>query len=174
MPGIPVAPAVAVEIQRQLNQEWSNAHSYMALTAWCEERNYKGFAAYFRKQAGEERGHAEKLMAHLLDRGVLPELTAIPAPKVRFDFLLDAAKHAQALERANTQRIHTVYEAALTAKDYPAQLLLHWFINEQVEEEAWTDELVERTEQANCSGGITELDRHIERHLTKSVIGSAE
>jgi ferritin len=44
--------------------------------------------------------------------------------------------------------------------------LLQWFINEQVEEEAWADEMVARTARANCAGGLGELDRHIERYLT--------
>ncbi len=147
MPGISLKPPVAAEFQRQFNAEFAAAHAYMALAVWCEDRNYKGFARYFKKQAGEEREHAEKLMAHLLDRAVLPELAALPAPRTKFDTLLDIAQHAQAMERANTLGINAVYEAALVAKDYPAQVLLQWFINEQVEEEAWTDELVDRTQR---------------------------
>ena len=61
------------------------------------------------------------------------------------------------------------YEAALREKDYAAQVLLQWFINEQVEEEAWTDELIARVQRAECPGGLAELDRHIERHLTQNV-----
>ena len=38
--------------------------------------------------------------------------------------------------------------AAVKGQDYAAQVLLQWFINEQVEEEAWTDEMVERVEAA--------------------------
>jgi hypothetical protein len=36
-----------------------------------------------------------------------------------------------------------VFEAALAAKDYPAQVFMHWFINEQVEEEAWCAEMID-------------------------------
>ena len=56
--------------------------------------------------------------------------------------------------------------AAVKGQDYAAQVLLQWFINEQVEEEAWTDEMVERVEAAACAGASAELDRHIERYLT--------
>lgn len=162
---------VLSELNRQLNQELSAAHSYRALSLWCEDQNLKGFARYFAKQVGEEQVHASKISTHVIDRGVLPELTAIPVPKSEFKSLLEAAQHAQTMERHNTEGIHTVYEVALAAKDYSAQVLMQWFINEQVEEEAWCLEMVERVQAASCAGGLSDLDRHIERYLADEGVG---
>ena len=170
MPGKPINAAVLVELQRQLNHELSSAYAYDGLALWCEDQNFKGFARYFVKQAGEERDHARRFMNHLLDRGVLPELAAIPAPKMQFRSLMDVAKTVQSMEQANTAGVHACYDAALRERDYPAQVLLQWFVREQVEEEQWADELVVRVERANCAGGVAELDRHIERHLTEKVV----
>ena len=156
---------VSAELNRQFNQEYSAAHSYRALALWCDDQNLKGFARYFAKQAVEEQEHAAKMTAHLIDRGILPELTSVPAPKGNFKSLLEAAQHAQSMEANNTQGINAVYEAALAAKDYPAQVLMQWFITEQVEEEAWCLEMVERVQAATCAGGLSDLDRHIERYL---------
>jgi ferritin len=156
---------VLSELNRQFNAEYTAAHSYRALSLWCEDQNLKGFARFFAKQAAEEQVHAAKMTAHLIDRGILPELVAIPAPKCEFKSLLEAAQHAQTMEGSNTQGINAVYEAALAAKDYPAQTLMQWFINEQVEEEAWALEMVERVQAATCAGGLSDLDRHIERYL---------
>ena len=69
------------------------------------------------------------------------------------------------MEHQNTSGINSAYETALHEKDYPAQVFLQGFINEQIEEEAWADEMVERVTRANCAGGLGELDRHIERYL---------
>ena len=44
-------------------------------------------------------------------------------------------------------------------------MLMQWYITEQVEEEAWTLEMLERVEAASCAGGMSDLDRHIERYL---------
>lgn len=165
MPGIAVKPTVLVEIQRQFNYELSAAQGYLAMALWCEDQNYQGFADYFYKQVEEEREHAKKLMAHLMARGVLPELQSIQAPKGKYASLLEVAKQAQSMEQANTQGIHAAYEAALAAKDYPAQVCLQWFINEQVEEEDWTDEMVERVSRATCAGALTDLDRHLDKVL---------
>jgi ferritin len=156
---------VLTELNRQLNQELSAAHNYRGLSLWCDDQNLKGFARYFAKQAAEEQDHAAKITAYVLDRGVLPELAAIPAPKCSFKSLLEAAQHAQSMEQSNTQGINAVYEAAMAAKDYPAQVFMQWFISEQVEEEAWCLEMVERVQSASCAGGLSDLDRHIERYL---------
>jgi ferritin len=92
----------------------------------------------------------------------------LPAPRQDFSALLDVALHAQAMEQANTQGINAVFTAALAAKDYPAQVLMHWFINEQVEEEAWAAEMVDRVKGATCAGSLLDLDRHIEKLLASN------
>lgn len=158
---------VLAELNRQLNHELSAAHSYRALSVWCAEQNLNGFASFFSDQATEEQEHAEKIINHFIDRGCAPDLAAIVAPKQNFKSLLEVAQQAQAMEETNTQGIHAVYEAAVAGKDYPAQVLMHWFINEQVEEEAWSTEMVERVQAATCAGSLSDLDRHIERLLAK-------
>jgi ferritin len=169
MPTAANSKKVLEELNRQFNQELAAAHSYLALSIWCDERNLKGFGKYFVKQAAEERGHAERIIKHLTDRGMTAMVSALPAPNQAFETLLDVAKQAQAQEKANTQGVNQVYEVAVAAKDFPAQVLMHWFINEQVEEEDWSTEMVERVLAANCSGGIASLDRHIDRYLTDEV-----
>ena len=165
MSNLKIPPPVLAEINRQINQELSAAQAYLALSLWCDARNLCGFAGFFAKQAEEEREHAAKITRHLLDRAVTPELAAIPAPKQNYGSLLEAALQAQDMEQANTKGVNAVYEAALAARDYPAQVLMHWFIKEQVEEEAWAAEMVDRVQAATCAGSLSDLDRHIERHL---------
>lgn len=169
MPKSRIPQKVIEELNRQFNQELGAAHSYLALSVWCDVRNLKGFGKYFVKQAREERAHAERILKHLTDRGVTAEVAALPAPRQEFRTLLEVALQAQAQEHSNTQGVNAVCEAALAAKDAPAQVLMHWFIKEQVEEEAWSAEMVERVQAATCAGGASDLDRHIERYLEMEV-----
>ena len=165
---------VVEELNRQFNQELAAAHSYLALSVWCDTRNLKGFGKYFVKQVGEERLHAEKILKFMTDRGVTAEVAALPAPKQDFRTLLEVAQQAHTQEHANTQGINTVYEAALAAKDYPTQVLMHFFINEQVEEESWSTEMVDRVQAATCAGSLSDLDRHIERYVAQEVREATE
>ena len=168
MPKISIKPATLAALKAQYNDELNNAHAYEALAIWCNRQNLKGFGSYFHLQAGEERDHAEKIAEHLLDRGEAPETGALPAPKNSFNGVMEAAKLAQTMEGVTTAKINAVYEAATKEGDYPTQLLMQWFINEQVEEEAWTDEMVDRVANATCAGSMNSLDRHIMGILGKS------
>lgn len=171
MPTIP--PAVLAELNRQLNHELAAAYAYQVLSTWCVSRNLSGFAEFFAHQAKEERDHAQRIIDHVIDRRGTPEFIALPAPPQEFGSLAELAQRALKMEQANTRGITAVYEAAAAAKDYPAQVLMHWFIAEQVEEEAWATELVERVRDASCAGGLSALDRHIVRILIRDKDGES-
>ena len=53
-----------------------------------------------------------------------------------------------------TASIHNLYEVALAEKDYAAQVMLHWFIDEQVEEEANASLIVDQLQMAEDHKGI--------------------
>ncbi len=56
------------------------------------------------------------------------------------------------------------------ARDYPAHVLLHWFIREQVEEEAWSDKLLVKVREATCAGALLNPDRYITQILSSDSI----
>ncbi|WFB34565.1 ferritin [Kiritimatiellota bacterium B12222] len=155
-------------LNSQAEHERFASASYLALAHWCNDQDYSGFASFFHAQAEEEIEHMLKLQTHLLDRGVCPKLEALPAPVTTFSSLTLAAQHALALEEENTKGIETAYAAAIETNDYAAQVLLQWFITEQVEEEAWAHKMVTLCKRAECSGAIYSLDRHISKDLSEN------
>jgi ferritin len=135
-------------INEQITHEFYASYLYLAMAAHFEEENFDGFAQWFRMQAEEEDAHAMKLFDHLVERGERIELGQIDKPPVEFGTPLDAFKAALAHEQKVTGLIHEIYAAAVEAKDYPAQVMLEWFIEEQVEEEDVTGTAVDRLEMA--------------------------
>jgi len=162
-----MSPAVITALSKQGTQELATSKAYLAMSLWCEVQNWSGFAGLFRLQADEEQAHGRKFFNFIVDCDGLPQVGSVPAPRCEFPDLIAVAKAAYEMERANTQAIHAVYELALAEKDYATQVFLHEFILEQVEEEAWTDKLLDKTRQANCAGGLFNLDRHV----VKEVLG---
>src|SRR4030095_6321560 len=69
------------------------------------------------------------------------ELRTVPAPKADFTSPVDAANAVRELERTTTEMIHRLYELARKEGDYALEVLLHWYITEQVEEEKWSSDL---------------------------------
>ena len=126
----------------QINKELFSSYLYLSMAAYFEDKNLPGFAHWMRIQEAEEREHAMKLYDFLLERGGKVTLKAIDAPKTEWTSTLEVAQEVAAHEAKVTASIHALYETALKEKDYPAQVMLQWFITEQVEEEKNAAEIV--------------------------------
>lgn len=129
-------------INEQINKELFSSYLYLSMAAYFEAKNLPGFAHWMRMQADEEREHAMKFYDFILDCGGRVELKAIAAPKTDWNSNLEVAEEVAAHEAKVTASIHALYELALKEKNYPAQVMLQWFITEQVEEEKSAAELV--------------------------------
>lgn len=152
-------------LEKQATHELTAGIAYLAMANWCASEDYPGFSEFFRKQMEEEFEHSTKFQKHLLDRGELPLLGTIPAPKCKYESLEEVAKMALTLEIENSKGIIEAYELSKKVNDYPSQIMLQWFIDEQVEEEAWANSMVTQTERLTCAGAVLDLDRHINKLL---------
>lgn len=131
------------KVNQQIKAELQSAYLYLAMSAYCDKKNFNGFAHWLQKQSEEEYSHAMKFYHHLLDRGAEIELKPLDAPAKEYGSFLSLFEQVLAHEKKVTALIEDIYEAAKKGKDYPLELLLHWFIQEQVEEEATASYLVE-------------------------------
>jgi ferritin len=126
----------------QINKELYSSYLYLSMAAYLEDKNLSGFAHWMRVQETEEREHAMKFYDFIVERGGRVTLKAIDAPKTEWKSTLELAEEVAAHEGMVTASIYALYELALKEKDYPAQIMLQWFINEQVEEEKNAAEIV--------------------------------
>jgi ferritin len=155
-------PDVEAVLNKQLIKEFDAEFVYLGMTIYFEMELYKGFAAWFRKQAGEEHTHASKIIEYMLDRGARPQVPHVEQPKVRFGAPLDAFKAAAAHEKANTAGIYDCLTTAQKLNDPATVEFLQWFVKEQVEEEKWSDEYAAMVERINGSiGGMYQFDHRL-------------
>jgi ferritin len=129
-------------MNEQINKELFSSYLYLSMAAYFEDKNLAGFAHWMRMQADEEREHAMKFYDFILERGGRVMLKGIDAPKTDWSSSLEVAEEVAAHEGMVTASIYSLYEIALQEKDYPAQVMLQWFISEQVEEEKNAAEIV--------------------------------
>jgi ferritin len=157
-----ITESMREELNAQINAEFYSAYLYLAMSSWCDTQNLKGFAHWLNIQYQEETLHTLKFMQHLQDRGGLVELRAIAAPPAKFDSALQLFERILDHERSITERIHKIYEKALAEKDYTTQVFLHWFVTEQVEEEANVDHVLEKIRMiGERSSGLLYLDKEL-------------
>jgi ferritin len=149
-------------INDQIEHELFSAYLYLSMSAYFESISLPGFAKWMRIQAGEEREHAMKFFDFLVDRGARVNLHAISQPQAEWQSALDVFEHALQHEQKVTSLINNIYEVALKEKDYPAQVMLHWFIGEQVEEERNASQIVDQLRMVeNRPGNLLFMDRHV-------------
>ena len=129
-------------MNEQINKELFSSYLYLSMAAYFEDRNLPGFAHWMRVQEAEERAHAMKFYNHILGCGGKVTLKAIDAPKTEWKSTMEVAEEVAAHEAKITASINALYELALKEKDYPSQIMLQWFITEQVEEEKNAAEIV--------------------------------
>ena len=146
----------------QLNAETFSAYLYWSMSAALEGMNLPGFANWMRMQAQEEVEHAMRFYDFLLERGGRVELHGIDKPPVEYGSPLEIMEQSLDHERFVTSRINGLYDLAFEEQDRPAQVMLQWFITEQVEEEASIDEIVQRMKMFGADGAaLFMLDRDL-------------
>lgn len=149
-------------INEQVNAELYSAYLYLAMSAHFEAEGLPGFARWTRLQAQEETEHAMKFFDFIVDRGGKVVLKAIAMPPSSFGSALQIFEQILEHERKVTGLIHALYETALAEKDYAAQVLLQWYITEQVEEEKNAGAIVDQLKMAgDRSGNLMYIDRHV-------------
>lgn len=135
---------IAEKINDQVNKEFFSAYLYLAIANYYERENLDGFANWFRVQTMEERDHAFSFIQYLQDNDEAVTLKEIAEPKNDFSSFSDPLELAYHHERSISERIGSIYEAALEAKDYRTMQYLDWFVREQMEEEKTARDLLDR------------------------------
>jgi ferritin len=131
------------------------------MTAYFEAQSLGGCAKWMKVQAKEEMNHALKFFGFLIDRGERVELAAIAKPDADFSSVKDVFEKTLEHEKLVTASIHKLYKLAESVDDSAAEVLLHWYIDEQVEEEKNAMDILGKLEFVGDkkSPGILMLDK---------------
>ena len=149
-------------LNRQINEEMYSAYLYLSMSAYFASINLSGFAHWLYVQYHEELEHAEKIFKYVIERGGRVKLTAIKEPEFEWKSPRDAFEAVVKHEKYITSRIYELLEIAEQEKDRATFAMLQWFVNEQVEEEAHSEEILARLEMIGDSKqGLLMLDREL-------------
>lgn len=155
-------PKLVGALNEQIRAEFQSAYVYLAMSAWCAEHNLPGMAHWMRMQWQEETMHATKLFDFMHHRGASATLLALEQPRRDYASALDVFEHVRQHEQMITGRINDLYDLAMEERDRPLQIILQWFINEQVEEESQVAEIIERIRLVGTDGpSVYLLDREL-------------
>ncbi len=146
----------------QVNAELFSFYLYLSMAAYFEAENLPGFATWMRMQADEEMIHAMKFFDYINERNGRVNLGAIEAPKTEWDSALAAFEEALEHEKYISGRINDLVALAIAENDHATNSFLQWFVDEQVEEEASVDAVVQDLRRvADFPPGIFMMDREL-------------
>ena len=130
----------------QISSELSAHQLYLGIALYFERQSLDGWGKLFSEQSVEEAQHARKIMDFLTDNEVEFDLPALKATSTKFGSALAAAQRALESERAVAAQFDRMAAVAVADGDHRGHQFLQWFIEEQVEEEAKIQHLVDLIE----------------------------
>ena len=148
----------------QMKNELESEYIYYAMAAYFEEENLPGMAAWMNKQAEEEHVHAMKFVKYITGRGNRTVFSALGKPPVSWKSPLAVFEAALKHEQFITKKIHSLVDLAVKEKDYAAHTFLNWYVDEQVEEEASADTIVQKLKMiGNSKQALLMIDSQLGR-----------
>lgn len=149
-------------LNAQINAEFFASYQYLAMAAYFESQNLMGFANWMRVQSQEENQHAMKFYQYVNSRRGRVILNAIDAPTTEWKSPLAVFEAALKHEQKVTGLINKLVDLAIKESDHATNSFLRWFVDEQVEEEANADNVIQDLKRIGDSAeGLFIMDREL-------------
>jgi len=149
-------------LNHQINRELYSSYLYLSMASYAASEGLNGFANWFIVQGKEEMFHAEKIYNYVNQQGSRVLLEAIEQPPADFSSILDLFEKTLEHEKGVTAMINNLVKLAREENDYATESFLHWYVTEQVEEEANPTEIIQKLKFVGEDGrGLLMLNQEL-------------
>jgi len=165
---------VEAALNEQINKELFSSYLYLSMGNYFESKNLAGFANWMRIQSQEEYQHAMKILNYTNQKGGRVALKQIAEPKIEWDSTVKVFEDTYEHEKMISASINAIVDLALEEKDHATHSFFQWFVNEQVEEEASAQKILEEVRMiSDFKAGLFMLDRELGQR-TPAAVNEAE
>src|SRR3954468_6786680 len=150
---LPTMPdqSFADALNEQISNEFAAQQQYIGAAVYYDSETLPRLAAFFYRQAVEERNHAMIMVQYLLDTDEDVKIPDITSQQTKYDDVVGPVKMALEQEKRVSDEINDLFKLAREAGDFRAEQFLTWFVKEQVEEVSSMTDLLNVCEQAKNS-----------------------
>ena len=138
---MPASPFVE-KLTEQIGHEFAASQQYIACAVHYDDETLPQLAAFFYRQAVEERNHAMMMVQYLLDAGEPATIPGVEAPQTDFADVTAPVALALEQEKRVSAQVGELARLARDGGDYAGEQFMQWFIKEQVEEVASMSDLL--------------------------------
>jgi ferritin len=147
-----ISQKLQIALNDQITAELWSANLYLSMSCYMDAKGFPGFAAWLKKQAEEEHDHAYQMAGFIIRRGGEAKVDKIDVVPSGWGNPLELFQHVYEHEVHVSKLIHNLLTLATEEKDYPTQNFLWKFVEEQVEEEATAQSVVDKVKNAGQAG----------------------
>jgi ferritin len=145
------AKSFAGALNEQIANEFAAQQQYIAAAVYYDSETLPRLAAFFYRQAVEERSHAMMMVQYLLDTNEEVQIPDIESKRTRFDDAVAPVKMALEQEERVGEEINALFKLARDNGEYRAEQFMQWFVKEQVEEVALMQDLLNVVERSSAN-----------------------
>ncbi len=135
-------------LNEQIANEFAASQQYVGAAVYYDAETLPRLAAFFYRQALEEREHAMMMVQYLLDVGAEVHIPDIKSQQTSYADGGAPVRMALEQEKRVGEEIYALFELAREVKDYRAEQFMQWFVKEQVEEVALMGDLLNVVERS--------------------------
>ncbi len=143
-----ISKALEEAINAQVGREFGASLQYVSIATYFDADDLPELAAFFYRQADEEKMHAMKFAHYVVEAGGQVRIPAIAESKYDFGNATEAVNAALDWEMEVTKQINALMDLAIEQKDHIAQDFLRWFVTEQLEEVSTMSTLLKVVQRA--------------------------
>ena len=155
------ADAFVTQLNEQIANEFAAHQQYTACAVYYDSETLPQLAAFFYRQALEERDHAMMMVRYLLDVDAPARIPAVVAPRTDFGDVVEPIRLALEQEKRVTEQINGLAATARRENDYTSEQFMQWFIKEQIEEVATMSDLLKWAERSRDD--VADLEDYVAR-----------
>ena len=149
-------------INKQINKELFSEYLYLSMATYFAAEGLSGLENFFIVQAQEERFHAMKFYNFINERGGRVLLKKLEDPKTDFVSVQEVFELSLGHERYISKSIYEIMDLAIEEKDHATKSFLNWFVDEQVEEEASMEAILDKLKLIGGEGhGLLMIDNEL-------------
>ncbi len=158
--------SIEIALNQQINAEFHSAYLYLSMSSYFQSIGMAGCANWMKVQHQEELAHATRFFDYVLERGGRAILAPIEAVEVDFKSVLYAFEATLIHEIKVTGLINNLMDIAIKESDHATKSFLQWFVDEQVEEEANAEQIIQNLKLINGEGqGLLMMDREMQARV---------
>ena len=135
-------------LNEQIAHEFAASQQYVAIAAHYDAETLPQLAAFFYRQAVEERNHAMMIVQFLLDADLQVTIPGVEAPRTDFGDATEPVSLALEQEKRVTDQIVALVALAREEGHLVGEQFLHWFLQEQREEVSSMSDLLATVQRA--------------------------